>query len=71
MVINVSTNPDIVNLTVHFTIYSINVRMIGFVVFTEDGRKLGIIETADFVSLFGTSEIPIENKIDSSLTGIS
>ena len=45
--------------------------MIGFVFFTEDGRKLGIIETADFVSLFVTSEIPIENKIDSSLTGIS
>ena len=44
--------------------------MIGFLVFTEDGSKLGIVETADLDSLIGTSEGPIDNHIDSSLDGI-
>ena len=58
-------------MTVHFTIYSINVSLIRFVVVTEDGSEHVIIETADLVSLISTSETPIDNKIDCSLTGIS
>ena len=44
--------------------------MFGFVIVTEDGIKLGIVEKTDLVYLIGSSEISRDKNLDVSIDGI-
>ena len=44
--------------------------MFGFVIVTEDGIKLGIVEKTDLGYLIGSSEISRDKNLDVSIDGI-